>query len=311
MTAVSIELTERNRDEENGDATGSKDELDSKTRLGTNDNDMNDDDGDDSGEEDDGNEKISLLTIKGTHANLIRENIEKQRSLWQTVMFPLLLPLAMLLPAMAIGFFALTNKWANSGTAAVGSSGQYPKPYPYSHYQAANTSMRLHRPPLNTLVRLNVKTGNREISNKVSVDWLLDFAIIGFPKCGTSSLKAWLRRAPGIFMDDDEIYSMSNGNPGQLVQHFYKVYDGLKPGKVENGVAGTHIPLDQMKFGIKNPADIDSVLSLSEYRSYFPNTRFVVQLRHPVSVHATGGGGGGTICQRIRMGRTRQLKRDA
>jgi hypothetical protein len=99
-----------------------------------------------------------------------------------------------------------------------------------------------------------------------NVDWMLDFAIIGFPKCGTSYLKQWLGSSPDVFLDDHEVDWMAQDKPYRLVEHLHQVIS-IYPAT---------------RIGIKFPGDIDSMFSLHYYRQHFPRTKFIVLLRHPV-----------------------------
>eukprot|EP00540_Astrosyne_radiata_P022836 CAMPEP_0116830652 /NCGR_PEP_ID=MMETSP0418-20121206/4879_1 /TAXON_ID=1158023 /ORGANISM="Astrosyne radiata, Strain 13vi08-1A" /LENGTH=168 /DNA_ID=CAMNT_0004459773 /DNA_START=213 /DNA_END=719 /DNA_ORIENTATION=+ len=127
---------------------------------------------------------------------------------------------------------------------------------------------RRHPPPLENLVMRN------KILPNANVDWMLDFALIGFPKCGTSFLRDWLTSDESeIYTDEDEIYAMGNNKIGKMVQHWHHVLQNLLEDNKDPS---------KIKIGIKNPGDVDSVPSLKLYAKYFPSTRFIVQLRHPV-----------------------------
>lgn len=135
-----------------------------------------------------------------------------------------------------------------------------------SHYNATILQLRANPPPLSDFLDPSVQpagiTGD--------VEWLLDFAIVGFPKCGTSYLKRWLNESESIYLDDHEVNGFSNNKPNRLVQHLYQVvqeYQGQKKIKT---------------IGIKNPTDLDTELSLEYYRRFFGSTKLVVMLRHPV-----------------------------
>eukprot|EP00587_Corethron_hystrix_P012677 CAMPEP_0113301568 /NCGR_PEP_ID=MMETSP0010_2-20120614/2744_1 /TAXON_ID=216773 ORGANISM="Corethron hystrix, Strain 308" /NCGR_SAMPLE_ID=MMETSP0010_2 /ASSEMBLY_ACC=CAM_ASM_000155 /LENGTH=159 /DNA_ID=CAMNT_0000155215 /DNA_START=78 /DNA_END=557 /DNA_ORIENTATION=+ /assembly_acc=CAM_ASM_000155 len=54
------------------------------------------------------------------------------------------------------------------------------------------------------------------------VTWLLDYAVIGFAKCGTSSLKTWVEGNNSTFIFEKEQCSMSfDETPSRLVSKLY------------------------------------------------------------------------------------------
>ena len=112
------------------------------------------------------------------------------------------------------------------------------------------------RPPLETLVN-----GTHIIGN---VESLLDFAIIGFPKCGTTSFSLWLRKHPEIEISGAEWYYLSKGKPESLVVN---LYNQLREGNY--------------KRGYKAPLDVTND-ALDSFQKYWPKTRLIVGLRHPI-----------------------------
>jgi hypothetical protein len=99
-----------------------------------------------------------------------------------------------------------------------------------------------------------------------NVNWLLDFAVVGFPKAGTSTLMLYLQKQhKSIFMFDQERCEMGYNQQVPLLVDLYKNYQG-----------------PHLKMGIKCPRDLEVSLALANYRTFFPKTKFVVGLRHPI-----------------------------
>ncbi|CAJ1953758.1 unnamed protein product [Cylindrotheca closterium] len=78
-----------------------------------------------------------------------------------------------------------------------------------------------------------------------NVNWLLHFAIVGFPKTDERCELAWNQHV-------------------KLLKEMYKEY---KP---------------SLKMGIKCPTNLEVDVALQNYHMFFPATKFVVGLRHPV-----------------------------
>ena len=140
-----------------------------------------------------------------------------------------------------------------------------------------------------------------------NLSWLLNFAIVGFPKCGTSSLMYQLHDHDQVDMFVDERcelgYNQQDVLIRDLVTHFVlpHVRDGgggvvppnstatdknLPPPTVLDQVLASppsSTVLDRRHRGLKCPADMESTaLALPHYAQYFPDTKFVIGLRHPI-----------------------------
>ena len=96
--------------------------------------------------------------------------------------------------------------------------------------------------------------------------FLLDFAIIGFEKSGSSTFMKWLGDHPQIQCPQEEIYDMYLNKPAALVKTMMRK---LKPGY-------------QYKRGYKSPGDIFFANVIHLLDDYFPKTRLILSLRHPV-----------------------------
>eukprot|EP00816_Leptocylindrus_hargravesii_P002039 CAMPEP_0196816242 /NCGR_PEP_ID=MMETSP1362-20130617/54270_1 /TAXON_ID=163516 /ORGANISM="Leptocylindrus danicus, Strain CCMP1856" /LENGTH=419 /DNA_ID=CAMNT_0042193493 /DNA_START=64 /DNA_END=1320 /DNA_ORIENTATION=- len=94
----------------------------------------------------------------------------------------------------------------------------------------------------------------------------LDFAVVGFPKCGTSTMMHYLNTAESWVPDVEMCQLNTHKNKLKLIQK-------LK----EHGESNPN-----QKRGIKCPASAESALSHKHYRKYFPKTNFITGVRHPV-----------------------------
>lgn len=112
-------------------------------------------------------------------------------------------------------------------------------------------------PPLDSLVEYGSET-----IVKGDVQFLMDFAIVGYPKCATSSMVRWLAQQPEISMYDHEIYHLKDGQPADMVRKLYSLPDGIH--------------------GYKAPRDIHNPRAVEALANYWPETKLVVGLRHPV-----------------------------
>ena len=129
---------------------------------------------------------------------------------------------------------------------------------------ALQPSNEIHRPALDSLIQ-----GEKIIGD---VQFLLDFAIVGFGKAGTSTMMDWLAAHPSVAMFAKEVYDLVHQRPAQLVQ---SLYEDLPAG-------------DQYLRGYKNPLEISQPHVLEYYRTYWPKTKLICGLRHPGEF--SGGG---------------------
>jgi hypothetical protein len=120
----------------------------------------------------------------------------------------------------------------------------------------------MNRPPLNQLVQISNETTMEEIVGDVRP--LLDFAIMGHPKCATSFLMKWLRIHSDVQILHDEVCDIQS-QPTLLVNHLYQ--DLSKGGQYQRG------------FKCPSPLTHWSLIYL---RRYFRNTRLIFGVRHPI-----------------------------
>ncbi|GKY98030.1 hypothetical protein MPSEU_000761100 [Mayamaea pseudoterrestris] len=113
-------------------------------------------------------------------------------------------------------------------------------------------------PPLSTILNDDGSVvGNPQI--------LLQFAIVGFGKCGTSSLMHWLEMHPELQMLNQEVWALTGRDPGRLIRRLHR--------KLRN-------PLQQR--GYKCPGDLLAHFVMDYYRNYWPQTKLLVGVRHPI-----------------------------
>lgn len=97
------------------------------------------------------------------------------------------------------------------------------------------------------------------------VSFLMDFAIVAFPKTGTSTLMFYLEQYKNsIFTFRDERCELGWNQHVKLIRDMYQEYSPTR------------------RMGIKCPGNLEVDLALSNYKQYFPTTKFIVGLRHPI-----------------------------
>ena len=147
-----------------------------------------------------------------------------------------------------LAYIALVSRFLSSQPSSI--------PFKIDHLPAA-ASFHDEKPPLETLVQGWNITGN--------VSWLMDFSIVGFPKTGTSTLMFYLEQyTDAIFTFPDERCELGWNQHVKLIRALYRQY---QPNRI---------------MGIKCPRDLEIDLALSNYNKYFPTTKFIVGLRHPI-----------------------------
>lgn len=138
-------------------------------------------------------------------------------------------------------------------------------------------------PSLESLVATTIargSTASNSITNNESktssivgdVSDMLDFAIIGFAKAGTSTMMEYLNQPPISIVFQEEQCHIGYDKPAKLIP---KLHRTLSNAKTTTNVSDT-TPL----IGIKCPRNIDD--SMINFSTYFPYTKFIIALRHPV-----------------------------
>jgi len=120
----------------------------------------------------------------------------------------------------------------------------------------ASASMK--RPPLDSILDKN----GRVIGDP---GFLLDVAVIGFGKCGTSTVMDWIGMHPDVRAFPKEVWNLMDN---QLPTFITRLYNELEPGPYLHGY--------------KAPQDITQDHILNLYRKYWPNAKLILGIRHPV-----------------------------
>ena len=120
-----------------------------------------------------------------------------------------------------------------------------------------------HKVKLTDLVDLN------SFKVKADVSDLIDFAIVGNPKTGTTFMVEWMRTHPDLLLPADEMRAMLKGHEGagKAITSLYPLIDARFP---------------PQQVGYKCPADIRETTALKNLRDFFSNTKLIIGLRHPV-----------------------------
>lgn len=95
--------------------------------------------------------------------------------------------------------------------------------------------------------------------------WLLDFGILGYGKCGTSTMMIWLLEHPEVQAFGKEMSELMKDLPGQFIR---KLYTNLEAGPYQRGY--------------KAPQDITQRHIMETYIEYWPHAKLILGIRHPV-----------------------------
>jgi len=125
-------------------------------------------------------------------------------------------------------------------------------------------------PPLSALIG---NDGN--IRDDVDVSGILDFAIIGFGKTGTTSILRHLSEMTDSL--SKEHCDLVVNKSGNLLKDLYEDHARRFKQAKRDGEE----PEDRLR-GLKCPQDISSDYSIFNYAKYFPSTKLIIGIRHPV-----------------------------
>jgi len=151
------------------------------------------------------------------------------------------------------------------------------------------------KPPLSSLVasvlppeNKNNSTANSEQQQRQpkeriigDVQWVLDFSVVGHSKTATTELMYWLAKHPQIRMHRREIYWLVQRKPELLVKDMYSLKDNHQhPGYDD------YSPEERERAGVirgyKSPHELQRKQVFQYYADYFPRTKMIVGIRHPV-----------------------------
>jgi len=142
--------------------------------------------------------------------------------------------------------------------------------------------------------RPKIKT--RIKANATAVQFLLDYVIVGFSKCGTTTLLKWIRRDPNVRTFKREIHEIIDNDPGGLVERLYQnlLENPVPLNSTSNTTWNTnttttnnnkhHFSLGVKTFlqGFKLPEIIQEPLALRHIHQYWPETKLIVAVRNPM-----------------------------
>ena len=103
-----------------------------------------------------------------------------------------------------------------------------------------------------------------------AVDFLLDFAIVGYAKTATTFVMSWLGHHPDIRMHLHEVHNLTKHDPVGMIENLYTLQEEPR----------THE--QKLHYGYKDPRDIADAATMQSLSTYWPNTKLIVGVRHPV-----------------------------
>eukprot|EP00977_Amphora_coffeiformis_P023336 scaffold13016_cov154-Amphora_coffeaeformis.AAC.9 len=130
---------------------------------------------------------------------------------------------------------------------------------------ASRTSMETTLAKLKLSDLINMQTKDL----KVDVSDIIDFAMIGNPKTGTTFMsEQWIGQHPDLITPKFEMRAMVfEKGPGRSIELLFPYIKQKLPPK---------------KLGYKCPADVREIRALANLREYFPKTKLIIGIRHPV-----------------------------
>lgn len=93
---------------------------------------------------------------------------------------------------------------------------------------------------------------------------LLQFAIVGFGKCGTTSIMDWIGEHPSLKCFPEESNDLMKSNPAGLLAKLYT------------------LPSGTIQRGYKSPLDLTMPHITQQIAELFPKTKLIVGIRHPI-----------------------------
>ena len=123
---------------------------------------------------------------------------------------------------------------------------------------ASRTSMETTLAKLKLSDLINTETKDL----KIDVSGIVDFAMIGNPKTGTTFMSEWIRGHPDLITPNFEMRAMVfEKGPGRSIELLFPFIKQKLPPK---------------KLGYKCPADVRENRALANLRDFFPKTKLIV-----------------------------------
>lgn len=116
------------------------------------------------------------------------------------------------------------------------------------------------------------------------VQFLLDFAVIAYAKCGTTTFVQWMSDHSETLILPNENYALRSGRPVDFVRRMYRLQPLDVPNHRDNDTFRFVTRQNNITFrrGYKNPSDIQRTSSIRFIRTLFPKTKLIVGIRHPI-----------------------------
>jgi len=140
-------------------------------------------------------------------------------------------------------------------------------------------------PPLDSIV-VDGGVSSRGLSSSASrivgdVQFLLQFAVVGFGKCGTSTMMRWFEsHRAEIRIPRQEVWTLARrDDPALFVRQLYAYF--VTAEEKSGGATAATTPMS-IKRGYKCPAEIRHPHSIEYLRTFWPRTDLIVGIRHPV-----------------------------
>jgi hypothetical protein len=163
---------------------------------------------------------------------------------------------------------------------------------------------RHRRPTIPTLADL-MDPNEPDRVGKSKVEFLLDFAIVGYPKTGTSFLLDWLAQQPQVLAYTREMHELQEGRVADFVAAMYNLSlvppatttapskeppasmstSSTQTESIRATVLNSSVYDDDgygYKRGYKAPRDVANRQAMRILDEYWPNAHLIVGLRHPV-----------------------------
>lgn len=170
--------------------------------------------------------------------------------------------------------------------------------------EQTNNNNNVNRPPLSDLIQKDSIVGD--------VQFLLDFALIGQPgDTGLQELFLWLKTKPRNRQDPapkdnpssqqndhsspaleihflhGNIKALQKDRPAELVDRLYTElpatrWSTARSSSSPKSSSTTESTFSQVKHGYKAPSDLSSPTALKHLKTYFPSTKLIVGVRHPI-----------------------------
>jgi len=150
-------------------------------------------------------------------------------------------------------------------------------------------------PPLDSLLRVidpasttNTTLEPKEIPKQIfgDVQFLLDFAIVGFGKCGSTSILNWFKAADSSLVRalGNEPQWLTADRPDKMVNFLHVAYATQQEQCIKEGTFDPSLPTLQQRLfkGMKNPTMVHRPPTRSYIRKYWGKTPLIISLRHPV-----------------------------